>query len=493
MSRSERPLGSLGRRIRWSLASGGAALTASVVGYLLLSRFVEPREYGRVSVILAVWGLAGTALDWCGGVMVRFGPVELVERGSLASTLGTRLLFAAPVLPLLLVGLPLYLGRGRGWSAELVGLTVAYLVAYCAHNALYWSAIAAQRFEAMTAAGIVQKSAPLGAVVAGLVLGVRTNAEHLLAATLIGTAGAALILLVALRDVAGVGRPSRELWSRMWRYNLPTLIGTPASAAIAWLDPLLLQHWASHADVGRHQLAAPTFTIFARLGSSLNNVIGPELVRAGARGDATPLCHYRDREQPRLALALGLVAFAGALLAAPVVRAVLPESYRLTGDLVAILTAGGGFVLAFSTLQPLVTATDSVWSLQVATMLQAATGVALTVALAPRWGAVGVALSSVIAWAVAYTSLVLLLRRLIALSATTLAPLVALGGLVALVLTTRLPELVRLGGALALLGGAAVTARPLRLLKPAKSAPRVEEAPCIAAEPARAEAGESRS
>src|SRR5262249_33984475 len=139
---------------------------------------------------------------------------------------------------------------------------------------------------------------------------------------------------------------------------------------------------------------------------------------------------------------------------------ILPASYRLTGDLVAILTVGGGFVLAFSTLQPLVTATDSVWSQQLATMLQAATGVGLTVTLAPRWGAVGVALASVAGWAVAHGALVLLLRRLIGVRAAQLVPLFALGALIALTLTTRLPAAARVGGALALFAVAAVAGRP---------------------------------
>jgi O-antigen/teichoic acid export membrane protein len=451
----------LGRRFRWSLTSNASGLMASFVGYLLISRFVEPREYGRLSIILATWGLVGCAIEWCGNVMVRFGPIELQKRRSLAVTVSTRLMFAAPVLALYLLALPFYLGHWHGWSTGLVSLTLAYLLAFTAHNVLYWSAIAAQRFGALTGAAILQKGAPLGPVGMALALGRSATAEQLLWATFVGTALAALLLLLALRSVVRLRRPTRTLLARMWRYSLPGLVGLPAGAAIAWLDPLLLQRWASHADVGRQQLAAPTFTLFAKLGSSLNNVIGPELVRARAGGDVATLQRYRDVEQPRLGLVLAWAAFGAALLAEPLVRAVLPPSYALTSRLVAILTVGGGFVLAFSTLQPLVTATDSVWSLQAATMLQAVAGVALTVALAPRWGAVGVALADVGGWAVAHGALMLLLRRLVVARAATLPIMLGSGAVVTAVLAARIAGGLRLAAALVLFAAAAWVGLPL--------------------------------
>ena len=442
----------IGNRFRWSLVNSVSGLAASMITLLAVSRVVEPGEYGRVAVILAAWGLLFNSVDWCGGLLMRFGPVELRERGTLGVAIGTRLVFAAPVLlPLVTVG-PLALFFGFGWSPALSSLTALWFLVATAHNVLQWSAIAAQRFVPLAIAGVVVKITPLAAVGWAAFAGIPVRAELLVCATVAGHGLGALILAGALGRLVAIGRPDGKLLGAMWRYSLPGLLGLPAMAAINWLDPLLLDRWSTRADVGRYQLAYPIFTLFAMLGASLNSVLSPELVRRIAQRDFAAVERYRDRDQPLLALLLGVAAFGGACLAAPLARAVLPDRYAVTAELIALLSVAGGFLLAFWTMHPLVTATDSVWSLQLAIGCQAIANVVGDVALAHRYGSTGVAVANVFAWAAAFVTLTLQLGRRIEARPGALVPLLAAGVAVTLLLVENAPVAARIAVGAALFG-----------------------------------------
>src|SRR5687767_14911661 len=84
------------RRFRSSLLNGVTGLTVSTLSYLAISRSVAPAEFGRVAVVLAVWGMLISSIEWCGELLMRFGPIELGKHGSMRVTIATRLLFAAP-------------------------------------------------------------------------------------------------------------------------------------------------------------------------------------------------------------------------------------------------------------------------------------------------------------------------------------------------------------------------------------------------------------
>jgi O-antigen/teichoic acid export membrane protein len=427
----------VGRRVRRSLFNSASGLATSAAAYLVIGCFVAPAEYGHAAIILATGGLFTIAVDWCGSVMMRYGPEELARDGTLRRTLATRLVFAVPALALTLPGVPLYLALARGWPAPLLALTVFWLLASAAFGVAQWSAVAAQRFGTLMVANTLVRSTPPLVVLALVAAGQAVTAERLAAATVGGFALGALVLFGALRTLLGLTRPDRALLSAMWRFSLPSLIAAPSLAAMTYVDPLVLQRWVSHADVGRYQLAYLAVTLFGMLGASLNSVLSPELVHHAAQGRADRIERYRCRVQPRMAIGLGLCAFAAALLVAPVARAILPTRWAAAANTAAILTVAGGFMIGVWSYHPLVTVTDSTWALQLASMASAAINVALDLALAPRFGTVGVALANVAAWAVQLVALGLLLHRRVGARRIALVPLVAGAAVVLIILVAR--------------------------------------------------------
>jgi O-antigen/teichoic acid export membrane protein len=447
----------LGGRVRWSLLNSACGLATSLAGYAVIGRFVAPAEYGRLAVILSMWGLCTSAIDWCGNLMMRYGPVELSRRDSLGATLSARLVLAAPSLALLLPGAPLYLRFARGWPAPLLALTVTWLLVSAAVGVGQWSAVAAQRFRPLTAANLVMRATVPAAILVLAAQGRAPSAESLACATVAGAALGAALLIAALRGLLALERPDRALLRSMWRYSLPSLIAAPSLAAMSYLDPLVLARSASHADVGRYQLAYVTVTVFGMIGASLNGVLSPELVGASARGERGAVDAYRLTHQPRLALALGLLPLAGACVAGPLARGILPQAYAPAGDVAALLCAAGGLMMGVWSFHPLVTVTDSVWALQLATIASAATNVALDLALAPRLGAGGVALANVAAWTVQLVVLAVLLRRRIGARLAAVAPLIGSAAFVSGLLAAGAPFALRaaVGAALLAAGGVA--------------------------------------
>jgi O-antigen/teichoic acid export membrane protein len=416
---------SLGGRLGWSAIASALGLATSCASYVVIGKRVDPAEYGRFAVLVATWGLLSAALDWSGTLLMRYGPVELARTGSLATTISTRLVFTLPVLAVLLPGAPLYL-HARGWPVGRCALTAAWLAAQAAFGLFSWSAVAAQRFRALGAANVVQRATlPVALLYAAAPL----DADGMALATVGGTAAAAALLGGALAGLVGLRRPDRALLSAMWRYSVPTLIAAPSLAAMSYLDPLVLARSATHAEVGRYQLAYVTVTLFGALGGALNMVLSPELVGAHARGERATVDAYRVRTQPRLAVGLGLCAFAAACLVAPLGHALLPARYAGAAAPMAVLCVAGGFMLGVWSFHPLVTVSESIWALQIASMLSAVTNVAGDFWLAPRAGAVGVAFANVAAWAVQLAVLAALLHRRIGARRVALAPLAAAGAL----------------------------------------------------------------
>jgi O-antigen/teichoic acid export membrane protein len=398
-------------RVWQSTLSSGVGLAASLVSYLFISRFVSPMEYGRASIILSVWGFFTVSTEWCSPALMRFGPVELVRHKSLRVTLSTRLLFALPALIVLVPAAPLYLLYARDWSPSLAWGTAGFLVASAALGAAQWCSIAAQRFVPLACANAIARASPALLIVGALTVGQTVHAEALAFAAIAGLSIGALLLFVALAPLVGLARPDRALLAKMWRYCLPSLVSAPSLAIITYVDPLILQRSVSHADIGRYQLAYLTITLFSAAGGSVNGVLSPELVAARERGDGSAIDRYRRFTQPRLALELGLCACAAALVAAPLVRLLVPAVWAGAAQPVAILTVAGALLLALWSFHPLVTATDSVWSLQLATIGGAVTNVAFDLWLAPRFGVDGVALANVASWAVQLVVLALFLHR----------------------------------------------------------------------------------
>lgn len=472
-ARGTRPEGFF-RRLGWSAFSTGAGFAASAVTALAVSHLVDPAEYGRAAVVTSTWGFLGVPILWCGSLVARFGPVELERSGRISRVLGTRLLFVAPAFAILAVAVPIVASLAA-WSALLVWLTVGFLLASVAQDLGHWTAIAAQRFRAMALANVLTRGLPAMVVLAPFAIPFTVRAEHLLSATAGAAAVAAIVLGLSLRDVAGVGAPDRELLGRMWRYISPAALGVPATSIVLWADPIVLARFVPRSEVGHYQLAYLVMTMSALGTASLTAVLSPELVRANARGETGKQATFVSRVQPRAALALGLLGFAGACVVEPILLLVLGPLYAPSARLAAILCVAAGLQMATSTLSALATAADGQAASQTGSVLQAVVNLVGDIVLAGWYGATGVALANVLASAAKGVATSALLRRKVDLRLT---PWLLLGGLAPaflLFVTASPPLWARVAAAGGTLAAAALPARAL--LRMRRPGPRPGELP----------------
>lgn len=396
-------------RVGWSTVSTVAALVASAVTSIAISRVVDPAEYGRASVMYSIWGFLIIPINWCGSLVARFGPAELERSGRVSQTLGTRLVFAVPAL-VVLAGVVPFIARWAGWTGFLLALTCMYLVLSFAQDLGHWTVVATQRFRAMTVANVFMRGLPVLVVLAPAVVPFRVRAEHLLGASVGALAVGCWFLLVSLRPIARIGRPDRALLRAMWRYIAPALVGVPAVSLITFVDPIILSRFVSGAEVGHYQLAYLVMNISVMAAASLTAVLSPELVRANTRGNPEKQAAYVRYHQPRLVRVFGLGAFAIACVAEPLVLLIVAPRFAPAGRIAAMLCVAAGFQMATSSLYAVVTAADGQAAVQTANVLQAAINVAGDFVLGSRFGAAGIALANVIAWLISGVSLSLLLR-----------------------------------------------------------------------------------
>jgi O-antigen/teichoic acid export membrane protein len=370
----------------------------------------------------------------------------------------------------------LYLLLARHWPAWLAGLTVLWLILVNLESVVQWSGVAAQRFRSLAIANVINRSTPIMTVLLFLAFGARVRSGALVVGPLLGMAVSSLVLLYSLRSLMGLVRPDRTLLGAMWRYALPTLVGGPAITAVVYADPLILDRWVSHADVGRYQLAYAVINAFGMLGGALNSVHSPELVRAAADGDTSAIDTYRARDQPRYAILLGVAAFGAACLAPSAVRTILPARFAAAGDLVGILTVAGGLMLGVCSLHPLATVTDSTWAVHLSYAAGAITNVVLDLIYAPIAGVVGVALANVAAWLVHLVLITFLLRRRVRARLLPLLVLAPCSGGVLLLLLSG-PSRLRYVVSCALLAASAVAYIKWRIAAAAPSAVRAQASP----------------
>lgn len=429
-------------RFFWSLISRATGPLTTVVMLMTVARLIPPAEYGRASIILAVWQALVVVIGWCGGLIVRYGPIELEQQGTLKRTISTRLVFAWGSLGVLAIVTPV-VAIWRDWSLALFVLTVCWILSSTIYDVLQWSANAAQSFRALAISSVFIKGTALIAIVALGLSGVNVTAQAFVVATLAGIVLASAVLYRALRPIVGVTRPDKALLKTMWRFSRPGLLGLPAVAAINSIDPLILDHWVALDQVGRYQLAYPVLSAFAAVGASVGSVLYPKLVIAHARGEFGAVKSYTHRSQPILAVLLGGAGFALAMLVEPVGGTLLPQRYAQSAEVMSILTIAGGYCVAVYTTYPVGNLYDRVWSIQSTFIVQGVVNTLADLALAPALGARGVALANVLAWASSLVLLTVLLRP-VGTNWRSLPPLITGGALVTAWLMTRPPALLQL-------------------------------------------------
>lgn len=409
---------SLARHTTYYLAGRIASGLVGLLALMAFTRVLNPADYGRYSVILAIAGLiAGTGFQWLRQCLVRFGTGMGTDRQPLLGTLGA--LFAGQMLVLVALGVgsALFVDRGQ-WHAGMSAADIAGI--WCLAVAQSWFELAADSARTELRPWRYSFAIFLRALLS-LVLGVLAALLlHEVAPVVLAMAAAYVLASAAttprwLEGLLRINLATLDEIKRLCHYGLP-LVGTLGLQFILdSADRLMLASMRTFVEVGVYSSAynLAQFSIGALL-SGLGLGALPLAVGAARRSDGSNEVAELLGRNLVLGVGIGLPAVTGLVLLSPTMDRLLLGNYVAgRSDLITMMIAIAVGMAAIRSY-----CVDVVFMLQKRTWLQALLigftalfNVLLNVVLIPRWGAVGAAAATLVAFLFALAGSWLLSRR----------------------------------------------------------------------------------
>jgi O-antigen/teichoic acid export membrane protein len=383
--------------------AGGVVLQIVVQALSLpvLTRLLEPAEYGLVATALVVGNLLAVVVD--------LGLSRTVTRAWFRGGDGPAEAKSLVVLGLLAVTAVSLLAAGTApvWGAwvrddALVQVAVLLAAAMAARNVLLGLLRAQARARAYLAVMVLSTS---GAQLFGLAAAAvgRTSFSYVFGLA----AGSAVAALLGVLLVRPQVRPLRwrGLWAWATRFGLILVPGELAAVAIWFSDRLVVERLLGLEAVGRYQVAYTLGSVLLMLAMGVSQAWGPVVYAA------EPAERGRVAEETRAVLlaAGGLCAAALALAAPPVLVAVVPAEYRPEGlsGVTAVVALCVLPLLAQQGAAHLLTAAERTGVLAAGAVGAAGLNLLATLLLVPVLGLLGAALATLVAylaWAVFLTA-----------------------------------------------------------------------------------------
>lgn len=383
--------------------AGGVVLQILVQALSLpvLTRLLEPAEYGLVATALVVGNLLAVVVD--------LGLSRTITRAWFRGTDGPAEAKALVVLGLLAITATSALAAATAslwgaWAGDDALIRVAVLLAasMAARNVLLGLLRAQARARPYLAVMIMSTS---GAQLLGLAAAAAGRSSFSYVCGLaVGSVAAGLLGLLIVRPQVGPLR-QRGLWSWGTRFGLLLVPGELAAVAIWFSDRLVVERLLGFEAVGRYQVAYTLGSVLLMLAMGVSQAWGPVVYAA------EPAERGRVAEQTQAVLlsAGGLCAAALALAAPPVLVAVIPADYRPEGlsAVTAVVALCVLPLLAQQGAAHLLTAAERTGVLAAGAVGAALLNLLATLLLVPLLGLLGAGLATLLAylgWAAFLTS-----------------------------------------------------------------------------------------
>ena len=389
-----------------TLSAGNyAAIAISALVTIVLSRTMGSEEFGRLALlIIAAQSLDLAVANWTLPVLVRSGAQEWATSRSVATALWARTLVLLPPLVLagaavLLFAAPLaaYLAVGAGGLALVVAFFVATGLVQTAGALLR----ATDRMARHGAALVIEKASLL-ALIAAAPLIVPMRAEVALSCY------AAAAVLAAAWSFAQLGarvlRPVRVGAARLREvasFSAPLIVGSWAGLfGNQAIDYVVIRSFLPFAELGRYAIAYQIAGLLQQILIVISAFLLPKFSALLARGREAELREVVERLTPYLLLAFNTAAAVGIILAPAVVPLVFGADFAGAVAPLGVLLLTAGLAAVFSVLNPLLVAHGVLWPVTRGVILAVTLNVLFDLVLIPRYGLLGAALATLIAYCV---------------------------------------------------------------------------------------------
>ena len=395
------------RNAGWLLLSDGTVLVAGLLGTLVAARALGAQEFGRITLVWSVVGVAHLLVDVRAWEAVTRYLSEFTSRQQPALALATL------KLALLAEGVVALLGFGLIWLASgwvstrlfndaslrpLILLGAVTLVVSAFDRTARAVLRVFDRFGALGLCSAIEAVLSLLLVIVAVAVGGRAKGvlgAHLAAAA----AGAILLLAVAAREIRArlwAARASARL-SAVSRYRHEMLAFVGHSAVRASLkvltrrfDLILLGHFRSPAEVGMYGAVLRLAQVMEEISDPLYFAAFPQLARAWveARDEFFRLLRAMAAG---LAVLTSAVVAVGAVAAPFIVALTLGPTYAAAAEPFRLLLFATSVAVATLWATPAMLGSGHPAAATTAATAGAAVLVVLLVALVPTWGMEGAA------------------------------------------------------------------------------------------------------
>jgi O-antigen/teichoic acid export membrane protein len=407
------------RMVRNLVALGAgnyAAMAVSLGINALLTRRLGVEAFGQLALLLMCSQVLSMAVaNWTQTGLVRFGAQEFAETGSASAALWTRVWLVAPWA--LVVSALAFVAReplARYLSVPAAGLLVV-LAHFIASFALTTVGSVCQAAQAMSRYGallFLDKAvmATLLLLLPAIWMGAPLRVLGLYAASSLAVAAGGATVL-GRRSVLPVAF-SAERYRRMLAFSLPLAFSSWAGVlGTNWFDLIVIRWYRPVAEVGLYALGTVLAGVVQQVAIVFSTLLLPELSVMVARGEDGQIKRLVERGLPYWALATSALFSAVVVGAAWIVPLIFGPAFARSAAVLALLMPASCALVLFSALSPLVAARGSTWALTSICVASGLTNVVMDLALVPRYGIIGAALATVIAYTTSAVLVLVFVRR----------------------------------------------------------------------------------
>ncbi len=392
------------------------AMAVSLAISALLTRRLGVAAFGQLALLLMCSQvLSMVVANWTQTGVVRFGAQEFAEAGSASETLWTRVWLVAPWV--CVASLILFVARDP--LAAYLSVPAAGLLVVFAHFTA--------SFALTTVGSIFQAGTAMSRYGALLFLDKAVMASLLLVlpATWVGAPVsvmglyAASSLAVAIGGLMVLGRSAvspiafnPERYRQMLSFSLPLALSSWAGLlGTNWFDFIVIKWYRPVAEVGLYSLGTLLAGVVQQVAIVFSTLLLPELSVMVARGQHSQIKQLVERALPYWAFATSALFSTVVVGAAWAVPLIFGSAFAPSATVLALLMPASCALVLFSALSPLVAAVGSTWALTGICLASGLTNVVADLALVPRYGIVGAALATIIAYATSAVLVLVFVRR----------------------------------------------------------------------------------
>jgi O-antigen/teichoic acid export membrane protein len=399
------------------LFQGGSALAAFASVWLITRpKYLGEEGYGGIFAIVVASQVALVFVNWTAISVIRFGIDEFVEKASIARTFWTRFLILAVNLTVVLAFSSFWFWPLADWL-KLSPSTFWLVLLHFAVTAI-WIHVqqGLQAAKMLRAQGLLLMAEKILTLL-GIVVLVAARSLTFEAAVICYIAAPTLMLIagaIQLRSVIFLRfSVRRDDFKKLLKYSLPLFpYGLVGYFTGSYLDAAFIAKFLSTADLGVYSLAIQVNGIAMQVPTLANTLLLPLLVTQRAEtGSERSFSYYRN-VLPGLVLLWGLacagLAFTCYWVIPPIFGA---EFFPATVPIWILLSATVVWIPVAIGYSALANAASATYIPMIAAIASSAVNVAANFALIPRYGMIGCAMATLLAFTASVATFAILLKK----------------------------------------------------------------------------------